>query len=198
LVDKECAICFESLDTDITNIVELPCKCSNSTYHIACIVRMLESGENKNLCPHCRTVFPINDAAANNDVQRDLPLDHRRFVYIFVIHIFSNTLMNLISIGVLKDDYKNKVNNVISKILIAAFFSKVVFNAFLLFTLKYYNDNLHCNLSASYSLQTIMLVLLICFVSSVKMTVDLGFLLANNLFFFLSDLSFRIFLEHCS
>lgn len=200
LVDKECIICFESLDMEIDKIVELPCKCSNAVYHVNCLVLHLESGETKNFCPHCRTTFPNgnNNNTPQEVVRGPVPLDERKLAYIFIIHIFTNTLMNLISIGMLDDIYTNTIKNVVCKILIASFFSKVVFNAFLMFTLKYYRENLNSHISASYSLQTIIFVLLICFLSSVRMNFRLGFLLANNLFFCLGDLFFRISIECCS
>jgi hypothetical protein len=49
LKDKDCLICLESLDDLESNkFVQLPCKCSNSTYHIDCIIQLLHSGVNKN------------------------------------------------------------------------------------------------------------------------------------------------------
>ena len=45
--DKECLICLESLE--INKIVKLPCECSNSVYHISCIIKLLQSGVNKNV-----------------------------------------------------------------------------------------------------------------------------------------------------
>lgn len=199
LANKECIICFESIDMELDKIVELPCKCSNAVYHVACIVRMLESGENKNFCPHCRSNFPNNTPAREVAREADaVPLDERRLAYIFIIHIFTNTLMNLINIGMLDDIYRDKLQNTVSKILIASFFAKIVFNAFLLFSLKYYRENLTSHLSASYSMQTIIFVLFICFLSSVKMSFRLGFLLANNLFFCIGDIFFRISIECCS
>ena len=196
LANKESIICLESLDMELDKIVELPSKCSNAVYHMSCIGRHLESGENKNFCPHCRIVFP--DTRAQEVAQERIPLDERKLTYIFVIHIFTNTLMNLISIGMLDDIYRDKIQDIVCKILIASFFSKVVFNAFLLFSLKYYRENLNSHISASYSLQTIIFVLFICFLSSVRMNFRLGFLLANNLFFCIGDLFFRISIECCS
>lgn len=196
LANKECIICLESLDMELDKIVELPCKCSNGVYHMSCIVRHLESGENKNFCPHCRANFP--DTRAQDVAQEPIPLDERKLAYIFIIHIFTNTLMNLINVGMLDDIYRDKIQDVVCKILIASFFSKVVFNAFLLFSLKYYRENLNSHISASYSLQTIIFVLFICFLSSVRMNFRLGFLLANNLFFCVGDLFFRISIECCS
>ena len=60
LKDKDCLICLESLDDLESNkFVQLPCKCSNSVYHIDCILKLINSGANKNFCPHCKTIYEI-------------------------------------------------------------------------------------------------------------------------------------------
>jgi hypothetical protein len=60
--DKECLICLESIDIETNKIVKLPCQCKYSVYHIICIIKLLHSGQNKNFCPHCKTIYicPIN------------------------------------------------------------------------------------------------------------------------------------------
>jgi hypothetical protein len=58
--NKECLICLESIDIEAIKIVKLPCECSNSVYHITCIKRLLDSGQNKNFCPHCKTKYVLN------------------------------------------------------------------------------------------------------------------------------------------
>ena len=58
--NKECLICLESIDIEANKIVKLPCGCSNSVYHITCIKRLLDSGQNKNFCPHCKTKYVLN------------------------------------------------------------------------------------------------------------------------------------------
>ena len=71
LKDKECLICLESLDDLESNkFVQLPCKCSNSVYHIDCIVKLINSGDNKNFCPHCKTKYeiPFKIKAARNQI----------------------------------------------------------------------------------------------------------------------------------
>ena len=59
LIDKECLICLESINIEALKIVKLPCGCSNSVYHIVCILKLLDSGKNKNFCPHCKTNYEI-------------------------------------------------------------------------------------------------------------------------------------------
>ena len=43
LQDKECLICLEPFDLESNKFVQLPCKCSNSVYHIDCIVKLINS-----------------------------------------------------------------------------------------------------------------------------------------------------------
>jgi hypothetical protein len=66
--DKECLICLElfEIDLEINKIVKLPCECSNSVYHINCIIKLLQSGVNKNFCPHCKTKYQIHNNNNNN------------------------------------------------------------------------------------------------------------------------------------
>ena len=122
--EKECLICLESLNVELNKIVELPCKCSNSVYHIDCIVRLLESGQNKNFCPHCKTNYHIEPDQVVERQPHDRqphdrqPHDDKKYVYIFIVHILLNSFMNMINLG-LMDDYRNVFTNVVSKILTA-------------------------------------------------------------------------------
>ena len=59
LKDKECLICLEPFDLESNKFVQFPCKCSNSVYHIDCIIKLINSGANKNFCPHCKSVYEI-------------------------------------------------------------------------------------------------------------------------------------------
>ena len=59
LLDKDCLICLESIDIEEQKLIKLPCNCSNSIYHISCITTFLNSGTNKNFCPHCKNIYNI-------------------------------------------------------------------------------------------------------------------------------------------
>jgi len=63
LIGKECLICLESIDIEEQKLIKLPCNCSNSVYHISCITLFLNSGNNKNFCPHCKNIY--NNAEQN-------------------------------------------------------------------------------------------------------------------------------------
>jgi hypothetical protein len=58
--DKECLICLEPFDLEANQIVMLPCVCSNSVYHIDCILKLITSGEDKNFCPHCKRKYELS------------------------------------------------------------------------------------------------------------------------------------------
>ena len=112
LQEKECLICLEPFDLESNKIVQLPCKCSNSTYHIVCIIKLLHSGANKNFCPHCKSIYEIPlqqiQATGNqivpyivviNTPQQEIHNSQMaHFKHILCVHIFSNSIMNFINI----------------------------------------------------------------------------------------------------
>jgi hypothetical protein len=129
LKDKECLICLESLDDLESNkFVQLPCKCSNSTYHIDCIVKLINSGENKNFCPHCKTKYeiplqiqqiqvlrPRHQVVPYNviNIELGIPINYEQiksFTRILVFHVISNSIMNVINIVVARN-YADNNNN---------------------------------------------------------------------------------------
>jgi hypothetical protein len=190
--DKECLICLESLNVELIKIVELPCKCSNSVYHIDCIVRLLDSGQNKNFCPHCKTNYHIEP----NQVVERQPHDNKKYVYIFIVHILLNSFMNMINLG-LMDDYRNVFTNVVSKILTVSYFCKILMNVCFVIARRDNNDRLRRYVGLSYIVQTVMLILLVCMLSSVEIGSNSVMLLANNVLFCLGELAFRIWIEYC-
>ena len=190
--DKECLICLESLNIELNKIVELPCKCSNSVYHIDCIVRLLDSGQNKNFCPHCKTNYHIEP----DQVVERHPPDDKKYVYIFIVHILLNSFMNMINLG-LMDDYRNVFTNVVSKILTVSYFCKILLNVCFVIARRDNNDRLRRYVGLSYIIQTVMLILLVCILSSVEIGSNSVMLLANNVLLCLGELAFRIWIEYC-
>lgn len=111
----ECAICLEGLYikecdfekyeviTDHSAIVRLPCKCASSFFHLACIHKMLESGEDKNFCPCCRTKYfflvPRSQRneldIVNNETYEVNRVQQRSFKCNFILHILLNTFVNI-------------------------------------------------------------------------------------------------------
>jgi 3-hydroxymyristoyl/3-hydroxydecanoyl-(acyl carrier protein) dehydratase len=123
LKDKECLICLEPMDFETNQLVQLPCRCANSAYHIDCILKLLNSGKNKNFCPHCKTkykllvqkkiplpkVVPVQNVVSN---LHSVPIQNNHFesldryiqmeffTRIILFHIMSNSIMNIIGVCV--------------------------------------------------------------------------------------------------
>lgn len=58
--ESNCIICLQEFDLESgKKFISLPCKCSNSVYHIDCLVKWIQSGRNKNYCVHCKRTFEI-------------------------------------------------------------------------------------------------------------------------------------------
>ena len=166
-------------------IVKLPCECANSVYHIACITQFLQSGENKNFCPHCKTIYELL-------VQE--PDKHLRFILFF--HILSNSLLNIINISTISDDYHNINANIISKILLICYFCKMLLNGCIILNYKKDPEKIEINLYLSYIIQTVLFILLVILIINIKNDFNSAILMANNVFFCFGDLAFRISIEH--
>lgn len=200
LKDKECLICLETIDLEVAKIVKLPCGCSNSVYHVVCIAQLLSSGKNKNFCPHCKSnyeltlqqvVQPSNLIAVQPNTENE---QTRTLSYIILIHIFSNSIMNLINIG-LSHDYSKNDANIISKILQMSYFCKILVNVCIIINLKVNVKQINSHLSLSYIIQTVLFVLLICLLSMIEPNFNSIIMILNNVFFVITDLGFRIRIE---
>jgi hypothetical protein len=190
---QECAICLEELDLESNTTVGLPCKCAHSTYHKTCITQMLQSGENKNFCPHCKTPYPLSNTAIVVIPivgQRSSPI-----MYVFFVHIFSNSMMNIISLSMI-EEYKENAANMLSKTVTILYFCKLVMNSCMVFVVKNDGEQINSNLAFSYTIQTMMFVLLISLLCAVKFNFNSGMLLFNNLGFSFVDLMFRIMVKN--
>jgi len=124
----DCAICLEPLDIregyeyyevirDESKIIRLPCKCASSFYHTACLLKMLDSGNEKNFCPCCRTkyffLFPRDrtreerEGEQNEEEQQAEQQVHderetaiqlfikKKLKFIFFLHMVSNSIQNI-------------------------------------------------------------------------------------------------------
>ncbi len=166
-------------------------------YHIVCIAQLLVSGENKNFCPHCKSIYQIT---LQQVVQ---PLAHQpncenentsMLSCIMLCHILSNSVMNLINIGLTRD-YSKIDANIISKILQICYFSKILFNVCIIIHLKVNAQQINSHLNLSYIIQAVLFVLLICLLSMIKNDFNSILMLVNNIFFILTDVGVRIRLE---
>ena len=200
LKDKECLICLETIDLEVAKIVKLPCGCSNSVYHVVCIAQLLSSGKNKNFCPHCKSnyeltlqqvVQPSNLIAVQPNTENE---QTRLLSYIIIVHIFSNSIMNLINIG-FSHEYSENDANIISKILQISYFCKILVNVCIIINLKVNVKQINSHLILSYIIQTVLFVLLICLLSMIETNFNSIIMILNNVFFVITDLGFRIRIE---
>jgi hypothetical protein len=206
--NKDCIICLEAVDIEAQKNVYLPCNCSNSVYHIDCILQFLKSGQNKNFCPHCRTVYVI-DIEIRQIVPlfetRIVPLEiidqnnpvfehNRKMTFIFIIHFFSNSLLNIINLSTI-DDYSKKSIDILGKLIMITCLCKLLVNSYFIISLKDNIDKIQMWLDYSYTLQSILFILVICLVSLLKKNNSI-ILLLNNVFFFIGDLVFRLSIDY--
>ena len=199
--NKECIICLESLESQ--KIVSLPCKCSNSVYHVACISQLLLSGENKNFCPHCRQKYEValtpaqpqpvvQGAEQQAEQQPDADMESRKLTYIYVVHILTNSFMNVVNIG-MSNDYENAETDIISKILLISYFCKILINVCIIVHTKSDLEKIKKNLYLSYTIQTFMFILLICLLATTEKIIANDWLLfGNNVVFCFGDIAVRI------
>jgi hypothetical protein len=221
LQDKECLICLESLDDLESNIfVQLPCKCSNSVYHIDCILKLLHSGENKNFCPHCKTNYDIPLQQQQQQQQQLRPLLRSRsmsqivpyivintdreevhniyvknFTHILMFHILINSIMNIINIVVSRNfpDYNGHEE---LQVLMIFYFGKLFFNYCILMYARNNIDKIEDCLVYSYVYQTILLCFLIYVLTLMKNDSNSTILIANNVSFCFGDSVFRVIVEY--
>ena len=204
IIDKECLICLESFDLESQQLVQLPCECANSVYHITCITHLLKSGQNKNFCPHCKRKYtimsstivlapnvlaPIALAPPVNDNGRI-----RMLVTILYVHILSNSIMNVINISESRE-YPQEDANIVSKLLLICYFCKLLVNIYIVCKIRANIEKIESYLSLSYTIQTLLFILFICLMSSVKKDYNSIALIINNSFFYFGDFAFRIALE---
>lgn len=208
LKDKECLICLESFDLESNKFVQLPCKCSNSTYHIDCIIKLINSGDNKNFCPHCKRIYEIPPIQATGNqvvpynvinIQLDnIPINYeqiKNFTRILVFHIISNSIMNVINI-VTSRNFADNNNPEELQVLMLFYFLKLFFNYLMLMYSKSNIERIEDSLVCSYMFQTIFFGLLIYTLTKIKFDDNSLILLLNNVFFGFGDVTYRIILEY--
>ena len=205
LKNKECLICLESVDIELLEkILKLPCNCNNSVYHINCIIRLLQSGINKNFCPHCKKEYniPLYNNQSNVSLVQVLPYEvandeinnnirNIELFYIYIFHIITNSFLNLFNIG-LSIDYKNKKENTFSEVLLVLFYMKLLLNCFIIIKVKKDETNIQKYLYYSYLFQILIFSLLVYFFNITHNDIKSLALLINNIFFCSGDLMFRL------
>jgi hypothetical protein len=216
--DKDCLICLESFDTEsfdtesfdtesfdtesLNKLVKLPCNCNNSVYHIKCIVRFLQSGINKNFCPHCKKEYyinqhnngPINQELQNeenNDVNRENNIVRPELLFTYLFHIITNTFLNIFNIAI-STEYKNNKKKFISDGLLILFYIKLLLNCYIIMKVKDDKTKIQDYLYYSYVFQILIFSLLVYFYYITSTNINSVALLINNIIFCLGDLLYRL------
>ena len=208
LKDKECLICLEVFDLESNKFVQLPCKCSNSTYHIDCIIKLINSGDNKNFCPHCKTIYeiPLQQIQAtgnqivpyifSNTPQQEINNSHiKNFTHILVCHIISNSIMNVINI-VVSRNWDEINGHPELQVLMLFYFLKLFFNYCILMYSKNNINKIEDCLVYSYIFQTILFCFFVYALTKIKNDYNSAILIVNNVFFSFGDLIFRVIIEY--
>jgi hypothetical protein len=200
--DKECLICLDPFDLEANQHVMLPCKCANSTYHIGCIVLLLNSGQNKNFCPHCKANYEIPVPLPNQQLiirpnQQQQNLQVTNFTHILVVHIISNSIMNVTNIVAARTAVETNVDEAL-QLLILFYFGKLFFNYCILMYAKSHIDRIEDCLVYSYTYQMVTFGFLIYALTKMKNDSNFIILIVNNVLLSFGDLAFRIIMEYRS
>ncbi len=216
LTDKDCLICLEVFDLESNNIVKLPCGCNNSAYHIDCIVKLLQSGNNKNFCPHCKTKYemPLKIKASRNQIvpyteinttnllpnQRQINQEMRNlqitnFTTIIIIHGVSNSVMNLINVIATRVcvDYDSSIE---LQVLMLVYFFKLFFNYWIFVYSKNSIQKIEECLIYSYAFQVILFGFFIYILTKIKNDNKTNVIIINNIMFTFADLIYRKIIEN--
>ena len=214
--DKECLICLESLDDLESNkFVQLPCKFSNSTYHIDCIVKLINSGDNKNFCPHCKSIYEIplkltvtrnqivpyteiitnhlpNQSQINEEIRN---VQMTNLTNIIIIHGLSNSVMNVINVIATRVsvDYDSFIE---LQVLMLFYFLKLFFNYSIFVYSKNSIQKIEDCLIYSYVFQTILFGFFIYMLTKIKNDSKTNIIIINNVLFSFADLVYRKIIEN--
>lgn len=199
LKDKDCLICLESVDLEMNQLVALPCNCANSTYHITCITQLLKSGENKNFCPHCKSVYQMPPALPNQVV----PIEHlipvvndgfiiRKLTCALLFHFLTNSMMNIINICVTTSFFNKRIQPPELQAIVLFCFFKLFLNYIFVFYSKQDIEKMKNALLCSYSFQTVLFGGIIYSLIKIKNDNLTVVLIINNVLFGVGDSIFRI------
>lgn len=193
LHEKDCLICLESVDIEAQNIVMLPCKCANSVYHITCISHFLDTGENKNFCPHCKSNYNVEPVEVLIITHESEKIRCHNLLLFF--HIVSNSIMNIINIS-MSDLVPDFDKHFVFKVLLILYYVKLLTNYVIIYYSKQNIEKIQDFLFCSFVFQIVLLGFLIYSLVKLENMVCSFFFLLNNFFFMITDLTIRIMIEY--
>jgi hypothetical protein len=213
LKEKQCLICLEPFDLESNTFVQLPCKCSSPVYHTDCIVKLLNSGDNKNFCPHCKTNYenPVkikvaaNQVASNQVVPYNVPniqlepeINYeqvKNFTGILILHTLSNSFMNVINVVITRSSPGYDIS-VELQVLMVFYFFKIFFNYVIFVYSKNNIEKIEDSLLCSYTFQIVLLGLSVYALTKLNNDNRLITLIVINTIFSFGDFIYRKILEN--
>lgn len=197
LKDKDCLICLETVDVEMNLIVALPCNCANSAYHITCITQMLQSGDNKNFCPHCKTAYLVPLAPLIPSIE--VAVDNQSFIlknytHIIMFHLLSNTFLNFFNLFLCKT-HSSYNSSVELQALMPIYIFKLLCNSLYLILLINNVERIANMLIASYTFQTMLFGLMIFAFTQTENDINSGFMIMLNVVSGGADVLFRFIIE---
>lgn len=215
LKDKECLICLEPFDLESNKFVQLPCKCSSSVYHIDCIIKLINSGVNKNFCPHCKRKYkiPLKMKVLRNQIVPYIEINTNQLpnvpqineqihneqiinlTKIIIIHGLSNSVMNVINVIATRVsvDYDSFIE---LQVLMLFYFLKLFFNYSIFVYSKNSIQKIEDCLIYSYVFQTILFGFFIYMLTKIKNDSKTNIIIINNVLFSFADLVYRKIIEN--
>lgn len=132
----------------------------------------------------------------NYSVQLEQAYQSRKFAHILMVHLLSNSLMNLINIAVSKC-YPKYDNNPLFQVFVLFYFLKIIINFCILLYAKNDVQKIETGLAFSYMYQSIVFGWITYAVfTKIKNHSFSTILLLNNLLLGLADLGFRFIIEY--
>ena len=160
--DKECMICYDLLSLNNKPIIKLSCGCVNSIYHFDCVKKFLSAGINSNLCPYCRINYI--------DIQYQYVIEY--FNQILLFHVITNSIGNLINFLFIL----NMIGYSQSKLLLALFMIKILFNINIYFKSKRNIDLIQKSIVSSYTYQLLLLGIIMLLLNKLLLTTNIIFI----------------------
>jgi hypothetical protein len=166
---------------------------------------LLNSGQNKNFCPHCKANYEIplpnhqlvNLTQMQQRVEQQQNLQVTNFTHILVAHILSNSIMNITNIVAARTAVETNREEIL-QVLIMFYFCKLFFNYCILMYSKSHIDRIEECLVYSYTYQTVTFGILFYTLTKIKNDTNFIILIVNNVLLSFGDLAFRIIMEYRS
>ena len=137
----------------------------------------------------------VNFTQIQQAVIQQQNLQVTNFTHVLVVHIISNSIMNITNIVASRNAVETNVDEAL-QVLILFYFCKLFFNYCILMYSKSNIDRIEDCLVYSYTYQMVLFGFLIYALSKMKTDYNFVILILNNVFLGFGDLAFRIIIEY--